>query len=252
MNIAIIEDEKLAAEHITRLIKQADSSIHIATVLDSIKTSVEWFSQNPMVDLVLMDIQLSDGLSFEIFDRIKLNVPVIFTTAYDEYALRAFKVNSVDYLLKPISPNDLEKALNKFKLLHEDNKNEGISQQLVRQLLTSVSSEYRKRFLVKTADKLQFIDCKSINYFVSIESNTFLHTANRLYDIDFTLDELTSILNPADFYRINRKYIISMSAIHEMHNWPGNRILIKLNAATDEELLVSREKVSEFKQWIDN
>jgi DNA-binding LytR/AlgR family response regulator len=253
MNILIIEDEKLAANRLSALIKTMDEAVKIVGILDSIKASVTWFSSNPQPDLAFMDIQLADGLSFEIFDQVSVNCPVIFTTAFDEYALRAFKVNSIDYLLKPIDTDELNRAMEKFRNLHHDSSiPESVAAPVMDRVLQMLTKSFKSRFLVRAGEHIKTIPAEQVTFFYSMEKATFLNTnENKEYDIDYTLEELEGLLNPELFFRINRKYIVSMGAIRDIINYTNSRLKLKLVNSTDNEIIVSREKVTEFKNWLD-
>jgi len=253
MKILIIEDEKLAAKRLSGLILKMDETTQIVGILDSIRASVTWFSSNPKPDLVFMDIQLADGLSFEIFDQVVISCPVIFTTAFDEYALRAFKVNSIDYLLKPIDTDELNRAMDKFRHLHLDStKPETIAAPVMDRVLQMLTKTHKNRFLVRAGEHIKTIPTDQVTFFYSMEKATFLNTAeNKEYDIDYTLEELEGLLNPELFFRINRKYIISMGAIKDIVNYTNSRLKLRLVNSTDNEIIVSREKVTEFKNWLD-
>ena len=253
MNILIIEDEKLAANRLSGLIKSFDGTATIVGIQDSIKASVAWFSSNPQPDLAFMDIQLADGLSFEIFDQVAVSCPVIFTTAFDEYALRAFKVNSIDYLLKPIDSEELSKAMEKFRHLHHDSgKPDTIAAPVMDRVLQMLTKTHKSRFLVRAGEHIKTISTEQVTFFYSMGKATFLNTTeNKEYDIDYTLEELEGLLNPELFFRINRKYIVSMGAIRDIINYTNSRLKLKLVNSTDNEIIVSREKVADFKNWLD-
>ena len=253
MNILIIEDEKLAANRLSALIKKMDEAVKIVGILDSIKASVAWFSSNPQPDLAFMDIQLADGLSFEIFDQVAVSCPVIFTTAFDEYALRAFKVNSIDYLLKPIDTDELSRAMEKFRNLHRESSKPGaVAAPVMDRVLQMLTKSFKSRFLVRAGEHIKTIPAEQVTFFYSMEKATFLNTIeNKEYDIDYTLEELEGLLNPELFFRINRKYIVSMGAIRDIINYTNSRLKLKLVNSNDNEIIVSREKVTEFKNWLD-
>ena len=253
MNVLIIEDEKLAANRLIGLLKNIDNDAKIVGTIDSIKASVAWFSSNHQPDLAFMDIQLADGLSFEIFDQVVISCPVIFTTAFDEYALRAFKVNSIDYLLKPIDPDELSRAVDKFRHWHQDgSKSEALAQPVMDRVLQMLTKTYKSRFLVRAGEHIKTIPVEQVTYFYSMEKATFLNTAeNKEYDIDYTLEELDGLLNPELFFRINRKYIVSMGAIRDIINFTNSRLKLRLVNSSDNEIIVSREKVADFKNWLD-
>jgi DNA-binding LytR/AlgR family response regulator len=253
MNVLIIEDEKLAANRLSGLIKNYDNTANIIGALDSIKASVAWFSSNPQPDLAFLDIQLADGLSFEIFDQVVIHCPVIFTTAFDEYALRAFKVNSIDYLLKPIDPDELSRAMDKFSHWHQDtSKPEALAQPVMDRVLQMLTKSHKSRFLVRAGEHIKTIPAEQVTFFYSMEKATFLNTIeNKEYDIDYTLEELEDLLNPELFFRINRKYIVSMGAIRDIINFTNSRLKLRLVNSNDNEIIVSREKVAGFKNWLD-
>lgn len=251
MKVVIVEDEKIAANRLEKLLIQIDSSIEVIAKLGSIKSSVDWFKNNK-AELIFLDIQLSDGLSFSIFDQLSIKTPVIFTTAYDQYAIKAFQLNSISYLLKPIRESELKQSLSKY--------NELIAALNIdfKSLLKEMNGEkisYKKRFLIHAGDKLKKIDVDDIAYFYALEKNVFIKTFNKTsYAVDYTLDALDNILNPEQFFRINRKYIVNMNSISEMIAYSRGRVKLNLNPAADEELdaIVSVERSPKFKQWMNN
>ncbi len=256
MNIFIIEDEDLAVKKLQKTLLTVDPNIQIMGSSDSIAGSVEWLKNNEQPDLILMDIELSDGQSFEIFNRFDVKSPVIFTTSYDEYALKAFKVNSIDYLLKPIQKEDLEAALSKFNSLKKRYSNSTESafnmNHLMNEILQSIQNkEYRKRFLVKHVQKLISIDIDQIAYFYSDDRINFFKTFDdKKYVVDYTIDEIENMIDPQHFFRINRAFIVSIKSIDQINDYFGNRLILHLKPKIDKEALVSREKVSEFKSWM--
>jgi len=258
MKILIIEDEELAAKKLQKTLATVDETAEVVGVADSIQSSVEWLQQNSAPDLILMDIELADGQSFEIFNLTEVKSPVIFTTSYDEFALKAFKVNSVDYLLKPVQREDLEAAIAKFKKMKEtyggDNKTgselsiEGLVKELQQKLQPK---EFRRRFLVKHAQKLVSIGCDEIAYFYSDGRLNFFKTKdNRKFVVDYTMDELEEMLDPAHYFRISRSFYVSVGSIDKIEDYFGNRLILQLTPAVDKEALVSREKVTDFKKWM--
>lgn len=258
MNILIIEDEKLAANRLRGLIETIDPTVNIVGMLDSIKSSIGWFEKNQQPDLAFMDIQLADGLSFEIFDQAKVSCPVIFTTAYDEYALRAFKVNSIDYLLKPVDSEELKRAIDKYQQLHASNNEQAInpstsiSMPVMDKVLQMLTKSYKNRFIVRTGEHIKTISVDQINFFYSMEKATFLNSSeNKEYDIDYTLEELEVLLNPEHFFRINRKFIIAMKSIKDIVSYTNSRLKLRLINSSDDDIIVSREKVTAFKSWLD-
>lgn len=251
MKIVIIEDEPLAAERLERLIRQHRDDIELLAVLDSVENSVKWFNENLHPGLVFMDIMLADGISFEIFERTPVDVPVIFTTAYDEYTLRAFKVNSIDYLIKPVDPGELAAAMDKFSALRSGNdfRQSSLPMEKALRLLTE---RYKSRFMVKVGDHIRIIPPENILYFYSLEKATYLHSAdNRNYPVDYTLENLEELLDPAKFFRINRKYMIRIEAIKDIASYSNSRLRIDLQHLAGEEVIVSREKTADFKKWLD-
>jgi len=257
MKILIVEDEELAVKKLQKTLAAVDNSVEITGVTESIKGTVEWLQENPAPDLILMDIELCDGQSFEIFNLTEVKSPVIFTTSYDEYALKAFKVNSVDYLLKPIQKEELQAALNKFKQVRSsygssDAKADINIDSLVKELQQKLQpKEYRKRFLVKHAQKLVSIEVDDIAYFYSDgRLNFFKSTDNKKFVVDYTMDELQEMLDPEKYFRISRSFYVSIDSVDQIHDYFGNRLILYLKPAVDKEALVSREKVTEFKKWM--
>ncbi|NJO88465.1 MAG: response regulator, partial [Chloroflexia bacterium] len=225
--------------------------IEVVERIGSIKKSVEWFRNNNPVDLVFMDIQLADGLSFEIFEQCKLDSPVIFTTAFDEYAIKAFKVNSIDYLLKPIDFQDLSKALNKFTSMHYVHKTP-VNQGKMEELLQLLTKQYKSRFVVKIGLHIRPIEVSEIQYFYSLEKATFLCTnENKSYALDFSLDQIEGLVDPQLFYRINRKFLVNIKAIKEVISYSGSRLKISFKYSDEDDAIVSREKVADFKNWLE-
>ncbi len=257
MKILIVEDEELAVKKIKKTLNEVDASADVVGVTDSIIATTDWLETNPSPDLILMDIELSDGQSFEIFSRVQVKSAVVFTTSYDEYALQAFKVNSIDYLLKPIQKEDLEAALNKYKQMKqmyaEQNGNTALNMDaLVKELQQKLQpKEYRKRFLVKHGQKLVSIEVDEITYFFSDGRLNFFKTDdNRKFVVDYTMDELEDMLDPQKYFRISRAFYVSVRSISQIHDYFGNRLLLHLKPSLDKEAIVSREKVSDFKKWM--
>ncbi|OUD36698.1 LytTR family DNA-binding domain-containing protein [Flavobacterium sp. FPG59] len=254
MTTLIIEDEKPAARLLQRKVEKL--GVQVQTMLHSVEEAVEWFSANEHPDLIFLDIQLSDGLSFEIFEKVEIKSAVIFTTAYDEYALRAFKLNSIDYLLKPIDEDDLEVAVAKFKSLLPKQEvpiqNLAIDFEQIKKMLSNpFEKNYKKRFTVKIGQHLKVISIDEIECFFSENKGTYIHTYdNRNYLIDVTLENLEQELDPKDFFRISRKFIIPMKAIKEIVLYSNSRLKVVLPTYKEDEVVVSREKVTDFKTWI--
>lgn len=253
MKVVIIEDEHLTAERIRTLLYKIDPGITVLAIIDSVKTAVQWFNSYEKPDLVFMDIQLADGLSFDIFEQVSVEYPIIFITAYQEYAIKAFRVNSVDYLLKPISEEDLRAALTKYQQYfnHELTIPE-ISNDLLSSIKQMIRNPYKSRFLIKVGDRIKTVGIKDILYFFSLDKGTYLHTAdNRNYVIDFTLDGLADLLDPLQFYRINRRYITTHRAIADLITYSGSKLKVELQHSDDTQIYVSRERLSAFKSWLD-
>ena len=250
MNIIIIEDEKPAARLLERKIEKLGYSI--TTLLHSVEESLLWFQSNPHPDLIFLDIQLSDGLSFEIFEKIDIKSAVIFTTAYDEYALRAFKLNSIDYLLKPIDEEELATAISKFENQFQVNRVSNIDFEAIKRMLVNpISKEYRKRFSVKIGQQIKVIDVAEIECLYSENKGTYIHTFdNRDYLIDSSLEVVEAELNPNDFFRISRKYIIPLQSVKEIQVYSNSRLKISLPTYKEDEVIVARERVTDFKNWL--
>lgn len=250
MNIIIIEDEKPAARLLQRKVEKL--GLQVYTLLHSVEESIEWFQNNNHPDLIFLDIQLSDGLSFEIFEQIDIKSAVIFTTAYDEYALRAFKLNSIDYLLKPIDEDELEIAVNKFRNQVQKNAVSSLDFDMIKKMiLGNETKEFKKRFSVKIGQQLKVISIDEVECFYSENKGTYLHTyENRNYLLDTTLEQIEEELDPKDFYRVSRKFIIPLKSIKEIQVYSNSRLKVILPTYKDEEVIVSREKVADFKVWI--
>ncbi len=258
MKVLIIEDEPFAQKELERLLTQVNKDIEVLQFIDSIEESVNWFMNNPSPELIFMDIQLSDGLSFEIFEKANVQCPVIFTTAFDEYAIKAFKVHSIDYLLKPIEEEELEKALIKFYTLKEarnkrDLKAGNLSQEQLQQVINLYKpTSYKSRFIAKVGDNIFHISVDEIPYFYFEEKVVFLVTKdNRRYIVDYTLEQLEKLLDPDKFFRINRKYITSIDSIDKVSKYFNSRLKIRLKPNIDDEILISRAKVKDFLGWLD-
>ncbi len=249
MKVLIIEDEQPAARKLKRLIYEIDPDIEVTAVLKSVEETINWFQNNPGPDLVFMDIQLEDGTCFEIFENYDINTPVIFTTAYDEYSLKAFKVNSVDYLLKPIDQEEMKSALDKFNELH-GRKNDLVK---LESLINQLKPRTKERFLVKVGDHYRSIPTSAVNCFYIKERCNFINVQNgKNYAIDYSLDKIEQLVDPELFFRVNRTFIINFSAIKDIVAYSSSRLKIILNNWTDQdEILVSRERVAEFKKWMD-
>ena len=252
MRILIVEDEDLAVKKLQKTLHAVFPSAEVVGVTESIKTTVEWLIAHPQPDLILMDIELCDGQSFEIFNLFDVKSPVIFTTSYDEFALKAFKVNSVDYLLKPVQKDELQSAIEKYQRLNGGHKPDINLDNLVKELQQKLQPrEYRKRILVKQAQKLVSVEVDDISYFYSDGRLNFFKSAdNKKYVVDYTMDDLEDMLDPDKFFRISRSFYVSVNCIEKIDDYFGNRLLLNLKPAVDKEALVSREKVTDFKKWM--
>lgn len=251
MNIVILEDEELAARRLESMIKQFDSSINILAKIESVEEAINWFTNNDEPDLIFLDIHLEDDLSFAIFDKVKIKSPIIFTTAFDEYAIKAFKLKSIDYLLKPISQDELNKAILKYQDWNKSNSSL-VDMQALFDLIDKKNTDYKSRFSVIIGNKIKSIDIQEIAYFYSQSSITFLVTyGNTEYTVDYSLDQLVNILDPKQFFRINRQYLIKMQSIVNVHIFPKSRLKIDLKPAK-EDIFVSIDKVTKFKEWLNS
>jgi DNA-binding LytR/AlgR family response regulator len=253
MNIMIIEDEPMAAERLEELIRKADPSANVVGKCDSVKKSVKWFREHPQPDLLFLDIQLGDGISFEIFEQVSVNCPVIFTTAYDAYAIDAFRVNSIAYLLKPVKMEELARAIEKYKTSPYFTRSASLDQQFalekVQQLLTG---GFKRRFIVRTGVHIKSVPVEGILYFYSLEKATYATTTNgKNHLLDYALDHLEDMLDPTIFFRINRKYIVSLAAIQDMVTYSNYRLKLVLRNCSDDDVFVSRERMQHFKNWLD-
>lgn len=250
MNVIIIEDEQYAFDKLSLLLTKLDDSINIVGHGKSIGQAVEIIRTQKDIDLAFFDIQLSDGLSFSIFDRIEFSFPIIFTTAYDNHAIRAFKHNSIDYLLKPIRKPDLEVALTKFGNIWQPNKSQ---EKIISQLKKVGQKDSKERFVVKVGEHIKMVKIEDIACFYSMDKTTFMLTSEeRNYPMDYTLEELNEVTDSKIFFRVSRKFIININYIKDMISYSNSRLKIILKSRTDEEIIVSREKVKAFKNWINS
>jgi DNA-binding LytR/AlgR family response regulator len=249
MNVLIIEDEQLAARRLESMVMAYDPSIKVLAKLESVEDSVEWFKNNTHPDLIFLDIHLEDDLSFAIFDKIKVDSPIIFTTAFDEYAIRAFKLKSIDYLLKPIVQEDLNNAIAKYKAWNGE-KN-GIDMSALFNLINKKEINYRERFSVSYGQKIKSFGVSEIAYFYSKEGMTYaVLNDTKHYPVDYSLDNLLSELNPNDFFRINRQYLIKHSSIKQVHVFPKSHLKLELSPKPLDDTFVSIDKVTAFKKWL--
>lgn len=252
MKAIIIEDEHLAAQALTNLVSEIAPDIEIITVLQSTDESVEWFNANPMPNLVFMDIHLADGSSFNIFDDVNITCPIIFTTAYDEYALKAFEVNSVDYLLKPIGRQELERAITKVKRLIPNVDPQGQTD-LLNRLLSSMTkpATYKSSILIAVKDKLIPLQTRDIAYIcIDTKMVKAVDYSGKSYSLDMTMDEMMKQLHPEQFFRANRQYIVARKAVKDITMWFGNKLAVNLIISTPERITVSRIHAKEFKEWL--
>lgn len=251
MNVLIIEDEKPSARYLQRMLEK--QNLLVAQVLHSVQDSILWFQNNPHPDLIFLDIQLGDGLSFEIFESVEVKSSIIFTTAFDEYALQAFKLNSIDYLLKPIDKNELEIAVNKYRSFKLPPKNINFDFEDIKRLLGNpVGREYKKRFTTKIGQHIKMISIDDIECFYSENKGTYAHTTDgRDYLLETTLEQLENELSPESFFRINRKFYINIEAIKDIISYTNSRLQLKLSSYKEEEIIVAREKVRDFKTWLE-
>jgi len=251
MQVIIIEDEKPSARRLKRMLSKLD--IEAEVMLHSVEESIEWFNKNKHPELIFLDIQLSDGLSFQIFEEINIQSAVIFTTAFDEYALQAFKLNSIDYLLKPIDEDDLKRSVDKFKERLPQQQAVTLDFNDIKNLLVNpIEREYKKRFSVKVGQHLKLINIDDIECIYSENKGTYVFTSvGRNYLLDTTLEQLEDELEPQTFFRINRKFFVNINAIKDMVSYTNSRLQIKLNNYKEEDVIVARERVKDFKNWLE-
>lgn len=252
MKVLLIEDEPPAANRLKSLVKKVNPSSEFVGVIDSVKAAISWFKSNQAPDLVFMDVQLADGISFEIFEKVEVTSPIIFTTAYDQYAIKAFKVNSIDYLLKPIDEQDLATAMNKFESVTQANHLQMDAIKSLGDAMLMLTRRYKERFVTKVGEHLKFIETGDILYLFSSEKITFCKAKDgKKHILDFTLDQVELMLDPAIFFRINRKYIVSVNSIADMITHSNSRIKLILKSSDDSDVIVARERVNDFKNWLD-
>lgn len=251
MKAVIVEDENFASKRLASLIEELAPEINIIGQITSVENGRQWFEHNPKPDLIFLDIQLNDGYGFDILDMLEDHPPVIFTTAYNEYAIRGFKYNGLDYLLKPIDKNDLNNALNKYRK-SKSNNNGIFDEQKLASIKKLFNKEYKKRFMIKVGNQFNTFSVDDIAYFKSNEGLIFLHShTGQQYPIEYSIDQLEEILDPVHFFRINRKFMISVKSVIEIHSYFNSRLLLKLKPQEDEQIIVSRERTSNFKKWLD-
>lgn len=252
MNVLIIEDEPQAAQRLETLISRLIPDVEVLDRIDSVSRSVEWIKGHPSPDLILMDIQLADGISFQIFEQCDVKSPVIFTTAYDEYALKAFKVNSIDYILKPVDEEELKSALKKYHGLAASGTPVAVALESIGEAIKMLTKKYKTRFVIKIGEHIKSVEMIDILFFQSIEKATYCQTKDgRRNILDYTLDELEELLDPVQFFRINRKYIVSASSIQDIVSYTNSRLRLNLKNSIDKDIVVARERVQEFRDWLD-
>lgn len=249
MKTIIIEDESLTARRLESLLHKYDPSIEVLAMLPSVEEATAWLRSNAAPDLIFMDIHLEDDLAFKIFEKVPIQVPVVFTTAYDEYMIQAFKVNSIDYLLKPVSEVELARALDKYKALKTQFARPDLDTLL--QLMGKKEPEYKSRFMITVGTKIRSIETTDIAYFYSEDKLTFMVTREgQSLPIDFSLDKLTSLLNPQDFFRINRQFLVRFTAIQNVHTYIKGKLKLDLQPKSKLEVLVSGDRMTDFKEWL--
>jgi two-component system, LytTR family, response regulator LytT len=249
LKVVIVEDESIAAKNLQKLVLKIEADFEIVALLASIKQAVDWFSLNK-ADLVFMDIQLSDGLSFKIFDQVSIKSPVIFTTAYDQYAIKAFKTNGIDYLLKPIDEEELKASITKYKNLTRQSPDYSVLKNLLAGLKSNI--DYKQRFIVQAGTKIRSIPINDIGYFYFNDKSVYITTVeNRQYPTEYSLDKLEELVDPDIFFRINRRMLISFKSISKISTLSKSRIELELNPPYEEEVLVSFNKTPSFRDWLD-
>ncbi len=249
MKAVIVEDEDIASRRLRQLIEELAPECEILERISSVESGHKWFQNNPLPDLIFLDIQLNDGYGFDIIDKLEDHPPIIFTTAYNEYAIRGFKYNGLDYLLKPIDKNELKKSLDKYTKTVDNQKSNIPDIKVMRHLF---QKEYKRRFIVKIGNQFSSFNVEDIAYFMAEDGVIFLYSnSGQKCPIEYTIDQLEEILDPINFFRINRKYMVSVNAVKEIHSYFNSRLLIKVKPAQNERLIVSRERTSNFKKWLD-
>ena len=256
MNIIIIEDESRAANRLEKILLEIVPNLNVLAKIETVEESISFLETADNLDLIFSDIQLADGLCFEIYEKVAVKCPIIFTTAFDKYAIKAFKTNGIDYLLKPIDEVELKKALEKAKSLSQSSDSSGKAAldeiMLLANALKSQNKSYKSRFMVKVGDKINSIAIEDIQAFYSLEKATFILTnEGRKYIVDYSLEHMETLLDNKLFFRINRKYIIPIKACKNIISYSNSRLRVQLNTLKDETIIVSRERVQDFKRWLD-
>ncbi|WP_026463578.1 LytR/AlgR family response regulator transcription factor [Adhaeribacter aquaticus] len=251
MNVIIIEDEELAAKRLETMILKADNSIKILAKLESIEESVDWLKSNNEPDLIFLDIHLEDGISFSIFEKVKVSSPIIFTTAFDEYAIKAFKLKSVDYLLKPVTQEELEQSITKYREWVSPQNSSPLDMHALYEMIQHRTPQFRSRFSIVAGQKIKTVGIEEIAYFHAEEGVVCLVTDKKVkYPLDLSLDQLNDQLDPKEFFRINRQYIVKLSAIENIHVYPKSKLQVELQPSAPGEVFVSLDKVTKFKDWL--
>lgn len=252
MKILIIEDEEHAAKRMETLVKELLPKSIILAKLDTVKRAVDWFTNKEVPDLVLMDIQLADGICFQIFEQCEVKCPVIFTTAYDEYALKAFKVNSIDYILKPVDKDELSAAFDKYRNLSAKTDAAQFQLSNIEEAMRMITKKSKTRFVIRVGEHLRTVEVENILYFYSQDKTTFCHTTEkRDFILDYTLEQLVEMLDTKQFFRINRKYLVHTKSIQDIISYTNSRLRLVLKDSADADVIVARERVQEFKEWLD-
>jgi DNA-binding LytR/AlgR family response regulator len=252
MKALIIEDEEIAAERLAAMVKSSGFEIEIVGVIDSVKNAVKYLSSNPLPDLMFLDIHLGDGISFQIFDKIKVTSPIIFTTAFDEYAIQAFKLRSIDYLLKPVRQQELIQAIEKFKSWKGSEASPTVDLTALYELIQKKEPEFKTRFSITIGQKIKTVNLEEVSFFFAEGNIVFLVTkSNQQFPIDYSLENLQKQLNPKDFFRINRQFLVRLDAIENVHIYPKSKLKLSLTPAVKEEVFVSVDKVVKFKEWLE-
>ena len=251
MKVLIVEDEPLSAEHLIRTLNKVDKSIQVIKTLDSISNTVKFLSQEFELDLIFLDIHIADGNSFEIFSKINIDVPIIFTTAFNEYAIKAFKLNSIDYLLKPIGFDDLNNAIAKYHKLKSSNQ-KTFHTEKIENAISILTKNYKSRFLVKLGETISSIKIEDISFFIAEDGITLLvNNEGKRYPVDYSMDALEALISPDIFFRINRNVLVNINKIQQVHTYFNSRLKLAIKNLHEEESIVSRERVNDFKLWLD-
>ncbi len=251
MEAIIIEDEQIAARRLAQMVVELAPEVKIMAQLDSVDSAMDWFSNHPMPQLIFLDIQLNDGYGFDILDTFETHPPVIFTTAFNEYAIRGYKYNGLDYLLKPIVKKELQAALHKFRKTTSNHAPIWETEK-IEQLRTLFKKDHKQRFMVKVGNQFKSFDVADIAFFRSNEGLIYLYAHNgKSFPIEYTIDQLEEIMDPIHFFRINRKYMVSVKAVNEIHTYFNSRLLLKVSPKIEEPIIVSRERTGNFKRWLD-